>query len=148
MHELSISSAVVDTALRHAGGRRVTGVEVKVGALRQVVPDSLAFYFEIVSRGTDCEGAELELDVIAAWMRCATCGHAWDPSPQPVESGASTVARLGSASEAHGDPALALPAFRCPACERADVETVRGDELEVESIEVENAEEEQCIAPR
>ena len=134
MHELSISSAVVDTALRHAGGRRVTGVEVKVGALRQVVPDSLAFYFEIVSRGTDCEGAELELDVIAAWMRCATCGHAWDPSPQPVD--------------AHGDPALALPAFRCPACERADVETVRGHELEVESIEVENAEEEQCIAPR
>jgi hydrogenase nickel incorporation protein HypA/HybF len=134
VHELSISSAVVDTALRHAGGRRVTGVEVKVGALRQVVPDSLAFYFEIVSRGTDCEGAELELDVIAAWMRCATCGHAWDPSPQPVG--------------AHGDPALALPAFRCPACERADVETVRGDELEVESIEVENAEEEQCIAPR
>ena len=135
MHERSISSAVVDTALRHAGGRRVTGVEVKVGALRQVVPDSLAFYFEIVSRGTDCEGAELELDVIAAWMRCATCGHAWDPSPQPVDA-------------QHGDPALALPACRCPACERADVQTVRRDVLEVESIEVENAEEEQCIAPR
>ena len=43
MHELSIASAIVDTALRHAGERRVTRVDVQVGALRQVVPDSLAF---------------------------------------------------------------------------------------------------------
>ena len=56
MHELSISSAIVDTAMRHAGGRRVTAVDVRVGALRQVVPDSLAFYFEIVSRDTRLRG--------------------------------------------------------------------------------------------
>ena len=42
VHELSISSAIVDTALRHAGGRRVTAVNLRVGGLRQVVPDSLA----------------------------------------------------------------------------------------------------------
>jgi hydrogenase nickel incorporation protein HypA/HybF len=134
VHELSISSAIVDTALRHAGGRQVTRVDVTVGALRQVVPESLAFYFEIVSRETACAGAELELDLVGGWMRCPTCGHEWDPAPEP---------KLGH-------PALApvLPAFRCPACERADAEIVRGDELEVESIEVEAIEEEQCIAPR
>ena len=49
MHELSIASAIVDTALRHANDRRVTRVDVQVGALRQVVPDSLAFYFAIVA---------------------------------------------------------------------------------------------------
>ena len=54
MHELSISSAIVDTALRHAGGRRVTSVALRVGALRQVVPESLKFYFEIVGRDTLC----------------------------------------------------------------------------------------------
>ena len=134
MHELSISSAIVDTALNHADGRRVTRVDVTVGALRQVVGESLAFYFEIVARDTDCDGAELGLETVAAWMRCRTCEQEWDPAPRP-EAG-------------HAGPELALPAFRCPACERPDAEIVRGDELEVESIEVETAEEEQCIAPR
>ncbi|MGH2858700.1 MAG: hydrogenase maturation nickel metallochaperone HypA, partial [Solirubrobacteraceae bacterium] len=60
MHELSLSGAIVDTAVRHARGRRVTLVSLRVGALRQVVPDSLAFYFEFVARGTLCEGARLE----------------------------------------------------------------------------------------
>ena len=160
MHELSISSAIVDTALRHAAGRRVTEVSVQVGALRQVVPDSLAFYFEIVARDTACDGARLELELIRAWMRCPTCGHEWDPAPPPLESGAShqaaqqrhgsadasQAARRGYASLGHEALAPVLPAFRCPACERAETEVVRGGELEVESIEV--SEEETCTAPR
>ena len=48
VHELSISSAIVDTVERHAEGRRVTVVSMRLGRMRQVVPDSLAFYFEIV----------------------------------------------------------------------------------------------------
>ena len=60
MHELSLSSAIVETVERHADGRRVTVVSMRIGALRQVVPDSLAFYFEIVARGTVCEGARLD----------------------------------------------------------------------------------------
>lgn len=132
MHELSISSAIVDTALRHAGGRRVTQVDVRVGALRQVVPGSLAFYFEIAARDTDCEAARLELELVRAWMRCSTCGHEWDPAPPPLAD--------------HEAIEQVLPSFRCPGCERADAEIVRGTELEVESIEV--TEEEPCIAPR
>ena len=81
MHELSIASAIVDTALRHANDRRVTRVDVQVGALRQVVPDSLAFYFAIVARDTACEGARLELELVGAWLRCPTCGQEWDPAP-------------------------------------------------------------------
>jgi hydrogenase nickel incorporation protein HypA/HybF len=146
MHELSIASAIVDTALRHAAGRRVTQVSLQVGALRQVVPDSLRFYFEIVARDTACDGARLELEPITAWLRCPTCGHEWDPAPPAVESGASTAARLGYASLGHEALEPMLPAFRCPACERADTEVLRGGELEVESIEV--TEEETCIAPR
>jgi hydrogenase nickel incorporation protein HypA/HybF len=43
VHELSVSAAVVDTAVRHAGGRPVAVVNLRVGHLRQVVPDSLLF---------------------------------------------------------------------------------------------------------
>ena len=66
MHELSVSSAIVDTVVRHAEGRRVTAVRVRLGRLRQVVPDSLAFYFELVARDTVCEGARLEQEVVPA----------------------------------------------------------------------------------
>jgi hydrogenase nickel incorporation protein HypA/HybF len=43
MHELSIASAVLNTALRHAGERPVEVVAMRVGRLRQVVADSLCF---------------------------------------------------------------------------------------------------------
>ena len=60
MHELSLSSAIVNTVVKHAEGRRVTVVSLRVGRLRQVVPDTLAFYFDFVARDTVCEGARLE----------------------------------------------------------------------------------------
>jgi hydrogenase nickel incorporation protein HypA/HybF len=113
MHELSLSEAIVATALRHAEGRRVTVVSMRVGHLRQVVPDSLAFYFEIVARGTACEGARLELEAVPAMFRCRACGHAYSPD---------------------------VPAFRCPACAAADVAVERGEEFQIESIEVEEVE--------
>jgi hydrogenase nickel incorporation protein HypA/HybF len=124
VHELSISSAIVDTALRHADGRQVTSVALRVGALRQVVPESLEFYFEIVGRDTLCEDARLDLEIVGAWMTCDVCGCEWDPAPEPA------------AAHAALDPTAGLPTFRCPGCELAGARVVRGDELEVESIEV------------
>ena len=60
MHELAISSAVLESVLRHADGRRVSAVKLRVGHLRQVVPDSLEFYWGIVTRDGICEGSVLE----------------------------------------------------------------------------------------
>jgi hydrogenase nickel incorporation protein HypA/HybF len=110
MHEFSIASAIVDTAARHAAGRPVTVVSVRFGRLRQVVPDALEFAFGIVARETLCEGARLDWEVVPARLRCAGCAHEWE---------------------------IELPAFRCPACGGAAVVVVTGEELEVESIEVE-----------
>ena len=125
MHELSISQAIIDTALRHADGRRITGVDVRIGSLRQVVPDSLAFYFEIVARDTDADGAELRLEHVAAQLRCPACWCEWDPAPQPVAT--------------HGELPLdgypPIPTFRCPTCGEGG-EVLTGGELEVESIDV------------
>ena len=58
---------------------------MRIGRLRQVVPDSLTFYFEIVSKDTLAEGAELELEMVDALMRCSSCSHEWDPAPPPAE---------------------------------------------------------------
>jgi len=118
MHELSLSSAIVNTVIKHAAGRRVTVVNLRVGYLRQVVPDSLDFYFEFVARGTVCEGARLEQELIEPRLRCNGCGNEW---------------------------AIEIPAFRCPACAGSDVAIASGNEFEVESIDIEEA---QCIAPK
>jgi hydrogenase nickel incorporation protein HypA/HybF len=119
VHELSIASAVLDTARRHAAGRRVTRVAIRAGAMRQVVPRSLEFYFEIVARDTECEGAALVLTEVATELRCRACGTRWSPQ---------------------------IPAFRCPGCGSGDVVIAAGEALEVDYIEVEQ-EEDACIAP-
>jgi hydrogenase nickel incorporation protein HypA/HybF len=126
MHELSVAQAIVDTAVRHADGRRVKLVSLRLGSMRQVVPDSLTFYFEIVARDTLCEGAELEHEIVAARLRCPDCDREWDPAPQPV------------ASDGPVEWELALPTFRCADCGTPG-EVEAGGELEVESIEVEDA---------
>jgi hydrogenase nickel incorporation protein HypA/HybF len=74
MHELSIAEAVVDVATRHAAGRRVVKVEVKVGHLRQVAPEALHFVFGLVTQGTVLDGAELVITHIPATGRCHDCG--------------------------------------------------------------------------
>ena len=118
MHELSLSSAIVNTVVKHADGRRVSVVSLRVGHLRQVVPDSLEFYFEFVARGTVCEGARLEQEAVPAALRCDACAAEWE---------------------------MELPFFRCPGCDSAEVGVISGNEFEVESIEVEEV---QCIGPR
>ena len=118
MHELSLSSAIVNTVVKHAGERHVSVVNLRVGRLRQVIPDTLEFYFQFVARDTVCEGAQLVQEIIDARLHCNACGHDWE---------------------------IEIPAFRCPACSGSDVKIASGDEFEVESIEVEEAE---CIARR
>src|SRR5580693_9611973 len=114
MHELSVASAVLNTAVKHADGRRVKHVCVHTGALRQVVPESLRFYWEIVARDTECEGATLELIEVQARLRCRDCDREWTPE---------------------------LPVFRCPGCGGAEVDVAAGEELLVDYIEVEETEE-------
>ena len=87
VHELSLSGAIVNTVVKHAEGRRVTVVSLRVGSLRQVVPDTLEFYFEFVARGTVCEGARLEQELVPASLRCDACAHEW-AIDDPGRSGA------------------------------------------------------------
>jgi hydrogenase nickel incorporation protein HypA/HybF len=110
MHELAIADSVVCIACAHAGGRRVTKVDVKVGHLRQVVPSALEFAFGLVAEGTEVEGAELALEAVPAAGRCRGCG-ADTPLPE-------------------------LP-LRCARCGGFDVEVLQGEELLVDSLEIE-----------
>jgi hydrogenase nickel incorporation protein HypA/HybF len=110
MHELAIAEAILAIATAHAGGGRITAVEVRVGHLRQVVPEALRFNFELVSQGTAAAGAELLIEVVPPAGRCRACGRS-----------------------------AQLPAFplRCPECGALDIDLTEGEELEVSALEVE-----------
>jgi hydrogenase nickel incorporation protein HypA/HybF len=116
MHELALAESIATVVERHARGRRVTRVEVAVGHLRQVVPPALEFAFELVTRDTVADGAELVLIEVPAAGRCRRCGE---------------------------ESTLAAFPFTCRACGGWDVEVTAGEELRVESLDVE---EEELIA--
>ena len=123
MHELSIAQAIVDVAARHAGESSVARVYVQVGRLRQVVPSALAFAFELCAHGTAVEGAELELEEVPVVVTCRDCGAESRPARFPLTCGADT-------------PLPGLP-LCCASCGGLDVEVLQGEELLVDSLEIE-----------
>ncbi len=109
MHELSLAQAIADTVAKHADGAPVERVTVRIGHFRQVVPDSLAFSFELLTEGGPLEACELAIEHVPAVIFCANCG-----------------------SEARLD----WPVFQCRACDSSDVKLVSGEEFLVVSIDL------------
>jgi len=108
LHEMAITQSVVDAVCQHAAGRRVHSVQVQVGALCGVVPDSMEFCFGLATEGTVADGARLDLDVQPGSARCRECG-----------------------SEFALDDLILL----CP-CGSPDIEVLAGRELRILSMEV------------
>lgn len=112
MHELSICSAIASTAAKHAEGRPVSQVTVRIGHLRQVVPDALQFSWEIVSSTTELKDAELVIEQVPAVVECSDCG-----------------ARTS----------LDMPIMTCGPCGGFNVTLLSGEELLVVSIDLVDA---------
>lgn len=110
MHELSLCRAIAAAVRPHAAGRRVGVVRVQVGALRQVVPETLSFCWTLVRDHEDMPGAELELELVPAEVACRSCGEQ------------SQVASRWSVA--------------CPRCDSPDVTVVHGQEFLVTSVDV------------
>ena len=109
MHELSLCGAIAEIAVRRAEGRPIGTINLRVGQLRQVVPDSLTFCWTMVTEGTELDGSVLHLDPVPARLRCRGCA---------VEF-------------ALPDP----PAFACPHCGGLNVVVVAGEDFDVTGLE-------------
>ncbi|MGW1376329.1 hydrogenase maturation nickel metallochaperone HypA/HybF [Streptomyces sp. NPDC002446] len=111
MHEMSIALAVVDqveAAARPAGATAVRSVRLQIGELAGVVPDALAFSFQLACTGTALEGAELVVDPVPARARCGPCAKTW--------------------------PAGMPPQLSCPDCGGATDGLLSGRELQIVSV--------------
>jgi hydrogenase nickel incorporation protein HypA/HybF len=108
VHELSICTSIASIVEQHAAGRTVERVRLRVGEMRQIVPQTLCYSWEIVVEGTPLAGSRLEVDHVPAVIACATCG---------------------------ADTTLDRPVLRCP-CGSTDVTLTSGQELLVTSLEL------------
>ena len=112
MHEADITQGILDIvfkAAEDAGAKKINEVNLTIGSLSQVVPDSIEFYFEIMTKDTIADGVRLSIDMIPALAKCRACGN---------EFGAEDMI------------------LTCPECGDYFSELITGRELAVESIDI------------
>ncbi len=114
MHELSIVQALIEQVereVRRAGhDGHVVKVGLQIGRLSGVCPDSLRFAFDLLAPDTPLAGAVIEIEEPAALCACRACGTRME------------IAEL---------------AFQCPHCGSDDVAIEGGQDLVLQTIELE-----------
>jgi hydrogenase nickel incorporation protein HypA/HybF len=110
VHELSICSSIADIARRRADGRAISVINVRVGQLRQIVPETLVYCWSLVSEETTLAGSRIVVESVPARIRCRSCEQTADV----------------------GD----LPVFACAGCGGIDVQVVAGEEFLITSLEL------------
>ena len=108
MHELAIGQSIVDAVTERLAGERVKRLVLEVGVLSGVVPDALRFCFDVCTRDTPVEGAELEIREIGGLARCGECGR---------------------------ELQIDAPFGMCP-CGSPSLDVLRGRELRIKEVEV------------
>jgi hydrogenase nickel incorporation protein HypA/HybF len=119
MHELSIATAILDEVGRAVAAQpepvRVVRVEIEVGELKLVVPESLQTAWEAVRLDTPFGEVLLVVHEKKARARCRQCGSEF--------------------------PA-AVGEYACPGCHAADAEILEGNEILMQCLVCESEEEE------
>ena len=116
MHEFSLVHALldqVDTMRQEQNAERVVSIRVNVGEFSGVEPELFRDAYQILVEETPMRGAELRMDRVPLESRCDVCGCNF------------TVERFR---------------FECPQCNSHNVTIVRGQELILESVTIEQAE--------
>lgn len=115
MHELAVAQALVEqveAVITQHGATQASMIRVRIGPLAGVVPALLASAFPLAAAGSRAEHAELDLVASPVKVRCQTCG-------------AETEA--------------AMNRLLCGACDDWHTQVISGDELLLESVELETA---------
>lgn len=111
MHELGITQNIVAIVGEAAKGRRVRRVTLDVGQLSGIMPDAIAFCFDIVAKGTALDGASLDIHRIPGQAHCRSCGATFET----------------------------VTLFQACGCGSRATELMRGEELKIRDMEIEEA---------
>lgn len=110
MHELSLCRSIYAIVERAAGDNRIGAIRLDVGALRQVVPQTLQYCWGIVVDETALAGSYLDITQIPAEISCEHCEQS---------------TRL-----------TGIPMMVCGTCGSGDIRVVAGDEFLLRSLDI------------
>jgi len=113
MHELAITQSMLELVLEQAekaGAKEVGRINLVIGEMCGFVEECVQFYFDFLNKGTLAEGAALCFKMVPTMARCRDCN-------KPFK--------------------LKEFDWTCPYCQGNSLEIIAGQELFVESIEVE-----------
>jgi len=110
MHELSLTQNILDLALQNAGDKRVLRVNLLIGQFSDEREESIRFYWSDLAKNTSAQDAELCFQREDAEMKCLECGTTLRPEEETS---------------------------LCPHCSSYRLRLLRGDDVRLESIEVE-----------
>ena len=116
MHELSIAISIVDLAVKQAklaSATTVTEVELDIGKLSGIEYEALEFALGVATKDTMLELTRFKINRVEPLAECPDCGHLY--SPEGMFS-------------------------HCPECKKAGVRLIRGTEMQVKSLLVEQNE--------
>lgn len=114
MHEMGIAVEVIKIAINHlpdqGEGVRVKAINLKIGKLTAIIPETFRFCMEIATKGTPLEGCRVMIEEVPLRVKCRDCGK---------------------------ESEINEPAFFCPGCDSPRLDILSGRDLRLESLEVE-----------
>jgi hydrogenase nickel incorporation protein HypA/HybF len=124
LHEFSAACSIVDTALEAANSNNATKVNVvniEIGEFTFLIPEQLIFNFEIASKNTILEGAELRIKNVKGRLLCSKCGFEGESQVDPDIP-----------------PQIAVFApMKCPKCGSSSTTITGGKDFIITNIEAE-----------
>jgi hydrogenase nickel incorporation protein HypA/HybF len=84
MHEMSVAESMMELVFESAASNRanrITRVEIVVGDLSGVAPDSLMFCFDALKSGTIAQDAVLVVEKIRSTAHCFSCADDFYAEP-------------------------------------------------------------------
>ena len=126
LHEFSAACSIVDTAAEAARQNnvlKVNVVNIEVGEFTFLIPEQLIFNFEIASKNTIVEGAELRIKSTKGRLACSDCGFEGESEIDP---------------ELPPQIAVFAP-MKCPKCGSSATTITGGKDFIITNIEAEVA---------
>jgi hydrogenase nickel incorporation protein HypA/HybF len=123
MHEMPFTQAILEMAAQAAGGKAIRRIQLRVGWLSAVVPESVQVFFDFLSKDTPAEGAELVFEITPIVLSCKNCRDSME-----------------LVHDAAVNPRQALAAaFRAGCrCGRGDLKVTGGLDFDMAGIEVDD----------
>ena len=116
MHEIGIANSILDAVRTEAAchpGAIPRKVAVRIGELAAVDDEALRFAFDVLTRDTELESLQLEIESCPRRQRCGACGTEFNVASYEI---------------------------KCPQCGKERTECIGGEQLELAYLEMDEQE--------